>query len=71
MISRESAIQLMLKGKKVTHTTFTDEEWVTMEGNKIKSEEGYKHDAVAFWQGRTHHNFSHGWSEWKEPKVEA
>lgn len=66
-MTKDEAIQAMLKGEKVTHTTFTAEEWVTMTSPRdLLTEEGYTHNTALFWQHRNHPNFSKGWSIWKE-----
>ena len=65
-MTKDEAIQAMLKGEKVTHTTFTDEEWITMDGpREVKTEDGYTSNTALFWQHRNHPNFSKGWSIWK------
>lgn len=60
------AILAMKKGKKVTHRHFSENEWITMEGFQIVTEEGYKHDATEFWQYRTDESWNNGWSIYQE-----
>lgn len=67
-MTKDEAIQLMLKGVKVTHTSFMEDEWISMEGDKILTEEGHKHVTSEFWKYRNHPNFQKGWSIWKEKK---
>lgn len=40
-MTKQEAIQSMREGNKVTHRYFGNEEWITMEGNRIITEEGY------------------------------
>ena len=44
----------MYQGKKVTHSLFTDEEFIYMKGHDIYTEEGYNMGTVygEFWQTR-------------------
>ena len=51
-MNKEEAIKAMQEGKKITHTSFTDEEWMTMKDGKILTEEGYLHPWVDFWYWR-------------------
>ena len=48
-MNKEEAIKAMQEGKKVTHRSFTDEEWMTMKDGKILTEEGYTHPFEEFW----------------------
>lgn len=65
-MSKDEAIQQMLRGEKVTHTYFSDKEWITMEEGKVLTEEGYKFPPSDFWKYKQHPNFDKGWSIWKE-----
>ena len=60
-MTKQAAIQAMESGKKVTHTYFDDDEWITMKNGQIVTEEGYKHDAVEFWSWTTGPRFDDGY----------
>jgi len=47
-MTRQEAKQSMREGNKVTHTYFTPDEWVTMEGNEIVLEDGVRCDEYEF-----------------------
>lgn len=64
--SRQEAILLMKQGVKMTHVNFSDNEWITIQGNKIFTEEGYKHDTVMFWYYRAGKAFNDGWLKFKQ-----
>ena len=64
-MTREQALQAMKYGCKVTHTYFTDEEYIRMEDHDIFSEEGYNFGTVFaefWWEKRDNKNFDDGWS---------
>ena len=66
-MTKDEAIQQMLKGEKVTHTSFTEEEWITMTSpREVLTEDRYTSSTTLFWQHRDHPTFSSGWSIWKE-----
>ena len=60
-MTKEDAIQAMKEGKKVTHTYFDENEWMTIRDNKIISEDGYIYDMVEFWSYRTDEAFDDGY----------
>lgn len=64
-MNQQEAIQAMREGKKVTHTYFPPEEWVSMEGNKIVLEDGVRCAPSEFWKWRTEASFENGWELWK------
>lgn len=68
-MTKQEAIEAMKAGKKVTHVYFTDEEWITMEGNVIIDENGYHFDPDLFWFDRKSEAFNTGWSEFKKSEV--
>ena len=51
-LSRDEAIAEMKKGNKVTHASFTDSEWMTMDRNKILLEDGVRCSPDEFWRYR-------------------
>jgi len=62
MISKEDAIQILLKGGEVKHTSFKKGESITMHENNIIMG-NHKESAGQFWKSRVHHNWNHGWSD--------
>jgi hypothetical protein len=64
-MTKQEAIEAMKAGAKLTHRSFMQHEWITMEGNlTIVTEEGYAVSAVEFWKYRTYENFNDGWFIW-------
>jgi len=61
-MNKEQAKEAMRKGEKLTHPTFTDEEWITEKDSKILTEEGYLHNMVEFWSYRQLPAFDEDWS---------
>lgn len=52
-MTKAEAIQAMKAGKKVTHTYFSKNEWMKMNGNiEIEFEDGVKMEALDFWSIR-------------------
>jgi hypothetical protein len=64
-MTRDEAIRAMKYGCKVTHTYFTDEEYIYMKDSNIFSEEGYDFGGVFaefWWEKSTNICFDDGWS---------
>jgi hypothetical protein len=70
-LTKQEAIQSMKEGKRVTHFFFSDNEWMTMDGDKIVTEEGYRHDANEFWSYRTGSQWDSGYSILKTEQEEV
>lgn len=52
-MTRDEAIAVMQKGKKVTHPLFTQEEWMTMNNKgEIELEDGVVCEPHEFWRYR-------------------
>lgn len=51
-LSKQEAISEMQKGNKITHVCFTEDEWITIENDKIVDENGYKASKEEFWRYR-------------------
>ena len=67
-MTKNEAIEAMKSGALVTHTTFSPEEYITMQGNlTIVTEEGYSISTIHFWNDRKHENFNNNWSIWINP----
>jgi hypothetical protein len=65
-MTKAEAIEAMEAGKRVTHTYFTPEEWISMEDGKIVTEDGYKFDPDEFWMHRFDPIFNENWIIFKE-----
>jgi len=62
-MTKQEAIQEMKKEKKLTHTTFSDEEWITMAGlDTIVAEDGYTMAEEDFWKYRSSFIFQNNWN---------
>jgi len=62
-MNKEQAIEAMLKGKKVTHEYFTDNEWMKLNGHfEVEFEDGCKIDVDTFWKDRQGAGWETGWS---------
>jgi hypothetical protein len=59
-MNKQEAIEAMRSGKWVKHSSFSKEEKITMDGNTIIDEKGYRFDDD-FWAYRTHPGFNDGW----------
>ena len=64
-MTKSEALTQMMMGKKLTHTNFTPEEWVTTgdEGQYIL-ENGVECSASEFWQWRLGNEWNDGWELW-------
>jgi hypothetical protein len=51
-MTKQEAIQAMTAGRKVTHTYFTDNEWVSIKGDVFVFEDGVKCPPWLFWMDR-------------------
>lgn len=58
------AIQLMIKGQKITHKSFTSEEWMTIdiEDGMILLDDGVKCSNKDFWRDRMNEFWEEGYS---------
>jgi hypothetical protein len=69
-MTKQEAITAMREGKKVTHRYFTSDEWITLNGYMIVTEEGYSIPEHAFWKDRQSPSFEDGWSIYYEQDPE-
>jgi len=67
-MTKQEAILAMREGKKVTHVSFTPDEWVSSSGTVYKFEDGNECSDKEFWAYRKDDSFYYGWSEWSEEK---
>lgn len=67
-MNKELAIQLMSRGAKLTHPTFTKDEWVSIVPgtNMMLTEDGYKTVSGEWWAYRLDSAFDKDWSIWEE-----
>ena len=75
-MTKSEAITEMLKGKKVTHENFTNNEWVTIDGKmennpllyKYLLEDGVTCNEMEFWMYRKNDDWYTGWILWSPKK---
>lgn len=60
----EDARLLAMKGIKITHEYFTDDEWLIMKGNLIIFEDGVEIYATEWLEGRPY--LQVGWARFEE-----
>lgn len=71
-MNRKEAFLAMMDGKKITHESFTSEEFLEFspEAGTIVCEQGYNFDKG--WEDRQgvkdYCNWEEGWHIWEEPK---
>lgn len=67
-MTRQEAISLMMSGKKLTHTYFQSNEWVTIneKGNYL-FEDGVELSSNEFLAFRTADEWNYGWELFNEP----
>lgn len=66
-MTKEDAIVKMQKGKKVTHPSFTDEEWMTMNNQgQIELEDGVVCEPYEFWRWRQDEAWDKDYSVFEE-----
>lgn len=59
-MNKDEAKEKLKAGHKLTHPTFSDDEYIHIENGVLKDEKGYHmHD---FWAYRQHKNFDINWS---------
>ena len=64
-MTKQEAIEAMKAGAKLTHPSFMQHEWITMEGSRtVITEEGYAISDKEFWAYRTGEYFETGWFIW-------
>ena len=61
-MTKQEAIAHMKEGKKITHRYFSDDEWMTMEGNMVILEDGVKCTSEMFWSDRNDNSWSDGYA---------
>ena len=61
-MKKHEAKELMKQGKKITHTWFTPDEWMTIEDSELLFEDGIRCSQTEFWEYRTHSSWNDGYS---------
>ena len=61
-MTKTEAIVVMNKGKKVTHTYFSHDEWMTIKNGEIVFEDGGKCSQDEFWKDRTTKEWEDGYT---------
>lgn len=56
-MTKTEAIQAMYQGNKVTHRYFCADEYITINNDKIVTEEGYEFNQAQFWRFREHESW--------------
>lgn len=64
-MNKAEAIEKMQSGIKMPHTSFSQEEWVTMNNGQILLEDGVKCSPEEFWKWRTGQAWDNDWSIWE------
>ena len=66
-MTRKEAIAFAIStGKPITHTYFSDDEFVRYVDNRLVDEKGYQLPEQEFWSIRTGEYWESGWSEYKK-----
>lgn len=65
MLTKEEAIQAMLKGKKVTHKYFNDDEYMFMEDDLFVFDDGMKLTQKEFWLSNRGFEWLTDWDYYK------
>ena len=61
-MTKDTAIEAMKNGKKVTHNNFARDEWATMINNMIVLEDGVRCHPHQFWCDRMGESWNDEWS---------
>lgn len=65
-MTKKEAIQLMREGKKVTHTYFSNDEWMTIKNGKILLEDGVVCSLSEFFLWRQEEGWEDGYMLFEE-----
>jgi hypothetical protein len=60
-LTKEEAIQAMKEGHKVAHRYFSDDEWMTLDGDKFLFEDGCRIHPYLFWIDRQSQEWNTDW----------
>lgn len=64
-MDKQTAISMMMQGKKVTHRYLSPWEWVTMKGRNYLFEDGVVCTPDMFWFDRQGPNWETDWEIWE------
>jgi hypothetical protein len=64
-MTKVEAIEKMRGGAKMTHTHFSPNEWITVVGIMVFTEDGYSISIGDFFKYRSDESWAIGWSEWE------
>lgn len=71
MTIAEAFLKSKTEGVKITHRFFSNDEYITVKGNQIKTEEGYTMSTAEFMKYREGLAWENDWEVYKEPSTEA
>ena len=60
-MTKAEAIKAIKRGLRVTHTLFTEDEWLEMDGGWFKFEDGCQCRPSQFWDIRQGEEWEKGW----------
>ncbi|MGV3705432.1 MAG: hypothetical protein ACO1NU_08640 [Arcticibacter sp.] len=64
-MSKAEALTAMRSGKKVQHSYFTSDEWMTIDQGDLLFEDGVRCSLAEFWKYRDHVSWNDGYSLFK------
>lgn len=71
MTIAEAFLKSKTDGVKITHRFFSKDEYITVKGNRVETEEGYTLSTAEFINYRTGVAWETDWEIYKEPSSEA
>ena len=66
-MSKQEAIEAMVRGQKVRHRYFSDNEWVTMQDGRLLFEDGVRCSVTMFWSDRKDVQWETDWELFEPP----
>jgi hypothetical protein len=66
MMEKHEAIKAMEDGEKVTHKSFTKDEWMKLTGQLFEFEDGIRCQYDEFWDYRSEKEWDSGWEIFRE-----
>jgi hypothetical protein len=64
-MTKQEAIEALKKGERLTHLTFTEDEFIYIQDGKMFDETSMPIDENHFWNYRNSYIFDNGWSIFK------
>ena len=65
-MTKDEAVQAMKDGHKVSHRSFVGGEWISLDGNRITTEESYSFPLKIFMRIRNGREWQTDWSIYDE-----